>query len=362
MPTKPATSWRDCLKIHPAAELFPRMTPDELKILAEDIAKTGVQIPITVMSERVGEAGEWSYQLLDGRNRLDAIELAGFNTIAAKRSRRNVKAGMDCGLNPLLGIPDAEVGAINYIDAPDNPYAYVISANIHRRHLTAEQKQKVLIDLVAAQPGKSDRELAKQAGVSHPSIAKARRKAEATGNALPVERAVGADGKSRKQPSRKPSKPKQAKEQEKAVAPPPQPSNEAPQAAAESPVSPAPPPPPPAPPPRDDIGPDSQAEAARLQICVETLQAEKCRLELKISGLERDVENLKAKLQARQGPPADESPEGYWQRSLTGLADEVIVRTTLHWPDNWKTFGVPPDLLEHAMKAMTTWCDLVKQL
>jgi len=38
------------------------------------------------------------------------------------------------------------------------------------------------------------------------------------------------------------------------------------------------------------------------------------------------------------------------------------VRTTYHWPDGWKTFGVPPHLLEHAMRAMTTWCDLVKQL
>ena len=70
------------------------------------------------------------------------------------------------------------------------------------RSLTVEQKHKALVDLVAAQPGKSDRELAKQAGVSHPSIAKARRTAEATGKALPVEKRVGADGKSRKRPSR----------------------------------------------------------------------------------------------------------------------------------------------------------------
>ena len=29
--------WRDVLQIHPAAELFPLMTPDELRALGEDI-------------------------------------------------------------------------------------------------------------------------------------------------------------------------------------------------------------------------------------------------------------------------------------------------------------------------------------
>jgi transposase len=81
--------------------------------------------------------------------------------------------------------------------------AYVISKNLCRRDLTAEQRREVLAKVVAAQPGKSDRELAKQAGVSHPTIAKARRKAEATGKALPVEKRVGADGKARKQPAKK---------------------------------------------------------------------------------------------------------------------------------------------------------------
>jgi hypothetical protein len=61
----------------------------------------------------------------------------------------------------------------------------------------------VLAKLVAAQPEKSDRQLAKQAGVSHPTIAKARRAAEATGKALPVDKRVGADGKPRKQPANK---------------------------------------------------------------------------------------------------------------------------------------------------------------
>ena len=34
-------SWRDVIKIHPAADLFPMMSPDELKALGEDIKRNG---------------------------------------------------------------------------------------------------------------------------------------------------------------------------------------------------------------------------------------------------------------------------------------------------------------------------------
>src|SRR5262249_61650559 len=60
-------SWRSILPIHPAAELFPLMSPDELRELGEDIKKRGLQIPILIRGD----------ELLDGRNRLDAMELVG---------------------------------------------------------------------------------------------------------------------------------------------------------------------------------------------------------------------------------------------------------------------------------------------
>ena len=84
-----------------------------------------------------------------------------------------------------------------------DPTAYVISANIRRRHLSPEDKIKYLAKLVAAQPEKSDRTLAKEAGTTHPTIAKARKQAEATGKTLPVEKRTGADGKRRRQPAKK---------------------------------------------------------------------------------------------------------------------------------------------------------------
>jgi hypothetical protein len=35
------TSWRDHIKVHPAADLFPMMSDDELKALGEDIKENG---------------------------------------------------------------------------------------------------------------------------------------------------------------------------------------------------------------------------------------------------------------------------------------------------------------------------------
>ena len=43
------------------------------------------------------------------------------------------------------------------IDAETDPYAYVLSANVHRRHLTAEQKRELIAKVLKAQPEKSNR-------------------------------------------------------------------------------------------------------------------------------------------------------------------------------------------------------------
>jgi hypothetical protein len=61
-------SWRDHLKIHPAAELFSLMSEPELRELGEDIkAKGTIHHPIVL----------YQGELLDGRNRLDAMEMVG---------------------------------------------------------------------------------------------------------------------------------------------------------------------------------------------------------------------------------------------------------------------------------------------
>ena len=64
-------SWRDVLPIHPAAELLPLMSADELHELAEDIKLHHQRIPVSIQEGK----------LLDGRNRLDAMERAGMPVV-----------------------------------------------------------------------------------------------------------------------------------------------------------------------------------------------------------------------------------------------------------------------------------------
>src|SRR5262245_31360180 len=107
-------NWRDHLPVHPAAELFPLMSPDEVKELAEDIGKNGLNERVAVW--RADPDSPW--QLLDGRNRLDAL-----------------------GRRP-------HAGDVKEIDSSVDPWAYVVSANIKRRHLDAKQKRELIEKLL----------------------------------------------------------------------------------------------------------------------------------------------------------------------------------------------------------------------
>ena len=70
--TPASSSWRSTLPIHPAAELFPRMSPDELRTLGEDIIKNGLTSAIVLWQPDSKSPA----RLLDGISRLDAIEIA----------------------------------------------------------------------------------------------------------------------------------------------------------------------------------------------------------------------------------------------------------------------------------------------
>ena len=59
-----------------------------------------------------------------------------------------------------IGPPSLSAGkdflAINKVvvlDRSVDPWAYVISANVHRRHLTADQKRELAAALLKAKPG-----------------------------------------------------------------------------------------------------------------------------------------------------------------------------------------------------------------
>jgi hypothetical protein len=52
-----AVSWRAMLPIHPAAELFPLIGKDELRELADDIAKHGLRERIELYQDETGSGG-----------------------------------------------------------------------------------------------------------------------------------------------------------------------------------------------------------------------------------------------------------------------------------------------------------------
>jgi hypothetical protein len=186
-------SWRDVLPVHPAADLFPLMSETELKELAEDIRKNGMQVPVVMWMDPL--SGE--QYLLDGRNRLDAAEMLGTQFVTADgRLDRNARAskGVLVEWRTLSGYTD--------------PCAFVISANIKRRHLTAEQRQELLIRLISLAPEKSDRAIAAKAGVSHKAVGRARKKGERLGRVSHLTKTVGKDGRARTRKAKGKSAPK----------------------------------------------------------------------------------------------------------------------------------------------------------
>lgn len=100
-------------EIHPAATLFPLMTDEEYQGLKQDIAENGQREDIVV----------WCSKLIDGRNRLRACE-------------------------ELQREP-----SIAELDEDQDPWKYVISHNLHRRHLTTSQRAMVASKLATLKHG-----------------------------------------------------------------------------------------------------------------------------------------------------------------------------------------------------------------
>jgi hypothetical protein len=183
-------TWRDSIKVHPAAELFPMMSDDELRDLAADIDEHGLQQGVVFYCDReasklsvkqrraVNALDAGSVQLLDGRNRVEAV---------ARFSKKYTLWPADDGdaEKAILYVSDhrlpGEAVVLHPISCAD-PFAYVISANAHRRHLTPEQRRELIAALLKERPERSDRTTAKIAQVSHPTVAAVRRELEKSGD------------------------------------------------------------------------------------------------------------------------------------------------------------------------------------
>ena len=180
-------SWRDELPVHEAAEMFPLLSetdPAALKELGEDIKKHGLTSPIVLWSD-----GKSPAQLLDGRNRLDAIEIA-------------------IGRPVIIGPPSLTAGKdflasnkVITLDRSVDPYAYVISANIRRRHLKPEEKRKLIGDALKAMPESSDRQVGNLLMADHKTVGRVRKEKQRRGEVPHVDAII--DTRGRRQPTKK---------------------------------------------------------------------------------------------------------------------------------------------------------------
>jgi hypothetical protein len=178
--------WRNILPIHPAAEMFPLMNPGERRALADDIDRNDLQDPVILYRDPVlGDC------LVDGRNRLDALELLG-QEIFFYRGKRKVFYRGQRYLNCHFRLID---------DRSFDPYAYVISKNIHRRHLTAEQRRDLIAKVLKAKPDASNLQIAKQVKADDKTVAKVRSELESRSEIPNVE--TRTDSKGRKQQAHK---------------------------------------------------------------------------------------------------------------------------------------------------------------
>jgi ParB-like chromosome segregation protein Spo0J len=151
--------------------MFPPMEGEEFEALVADIKKHGLRVPITT----IGEGDD--KKLLDGRN----------------RERACIAAGIPPLYTPFQG---------------DDPVAFVISANIHRRHLPAKQKRDLIAKLLKATPEKSNRQIAGTVKADHKTVASVRAEKEATGEIPQLVGTIGKDGRERKRSTSKPTTPK----------------------------------------------------------------------------------------------------------------------------------------------------------
>lgn len=101
------------VKLHPVATIFPEMSQDEFEKLKADIEANGQRESIVY----------WNQLLIDGRHRLRACQELMIEP-------------MECELEP-----------------DDDPVAYALSCNLHRRHLSTTQRGSIASKLATLKHG-----------------------------------------------------------------------------------------------------------------------------------------------------------------------------------------------------------------
>jgi hypothetical protein len=148
--------------------------------LGRDIKANGLQASVIVYVDPDGRRS-----ILDGRNRLDGAEYVGLPVLT------------NGALNPEI-IHFQEIRGVD-------PVVYVLSANLHRRHLSTKDKRDLAGKLLRELPGSSDRQIAALVGISHHTVAGVRAALVSSGQIAQTKTRLGADN--RRRPAVAPAKP-----------------------------------------------------------------------------------------------------------------------------------------------------------
>ncbi len=129
-------------KIHPAANVFPMMNDEEFAALKADIAENGQHESITY----------YDGKLLDGRNRL--------------------RACIELGIEPLACELDVDGFCDDKTSRANKPFDFVLSHNLHRRHLSTSQRATVAAELAKLKRG-SNQHKKQDSSIEPPTIEQA---------------------------------------------------------------------------------------------------------------------------------------------------------------------------------------------
>lgn len=162
---------------HPLSAAFGDIAPDEYAELVADITAHGLIAAIVTAADGT---------ILDGWHRYRAC----------------LEAGVKPRFEPFAYViePAAEVAGRTMTEAE-----FVVAQNVHRRHLTREQRRAIVVELLKAKPEASDRAIAAQAKVSPTTVGDVRRDLEATVQIGQSAKRICKDGRKRAQPTSAPA-------------------------------------------------------------------------------------------------------------------------------------------------------------
>jgi hypothetical protein len=193
-PSVPFKSWAEAFHVHPDCLKLPPALPGEVAALASDIARQGVLMPLVF---RIPEGKTTDdAELLDGRNRLEALTQLGYRFAWVK------------GKGPWMRDPDGAVTELRFelktAGEVPFPLEHIVSLNVVRRHWTTAQKREIITELLKDIPERSDRETARLVGVDNKTVGAVRAHLEDLGELMHLDETVGRDGKARTTSPRRP--------------------------------------------------------------------------------------------------------------------------------------------------------------